>query len=150
VTSNNPFDDILRKDPRFPVAAYVFVMDALGYTVHRIGKRRHVSGRELLGGIRDYALDSYGPLARHVFDAWGIRRTVDFGRIVFNLVDNGVLSKTDDDQLEDFADVAGFFESLAGPDRVELDANGHVRRRLPGLEPGGGLGATFLIDGGLN
>jgi uncharacterized repeat protein (TIGR04138 family) len=151
VTGTNPFDEILRKDPRFPMAAYLFVMEALGYTVRQIGERRHVSGRELLGGIRDFALDAWGPLARHVFHTWGIRETADFGAIVFNLVENGVLSKTEDDKLEDFANVAGFFESLRASELPELDRNGHVLRRLPDLQPGGSdLGTTFLIDGGLN
>jgi len=47
-------------------------------------------------------------LARTVLSRWNVRRTVDFGRIVFALVDNGYMQKTEDDTLEDFRDVFDF------------------------------------------
>lgn len=97
-------DAILAKDQRFHREAYAFVMAALEHTIQRLGERRHVSGPELLDGVRDLARDRFGMMAMAVFNAWGIRRTEDFGRVVFNLVEAGVLSKRDEDSVEDFRD----------------------------------------------
>ena len=101
-------------DGRYARAAYLFVYDALQHTVEKLGKvsmpkeQRHVSGRDLLFGLSEYALDQFGPLTRTVFDHWGIRETRDFGEIVFLLVDNGLMSKTEDDSIDDFVDVFDF------------------------------------------
>ena len=75
-------------------------------------EQRHVSGRDLIYGISEYALNQFGPLTRTVFDHWGIRETRDFGEIVFNLVNDNPTSKTDDDRIEDFTDVFDFDEEL--------------------------------------
>jgi len=66
------------------------------------GPERHVSGQELLDGIRKYALQEYGPLSRTVLAQWGITTTDDFGQMVFNLVQKGILGKTEQDKIEDF------------------------------------------------
>jgi uncharacterized repeat protein (TIGR04138 family) len=103
--------------------AYAFVRQALDYTVKelkkkqpgRSGKSAHVSGPELLGGIRAYALDQYGPLAKTVLNSWGVTRCADFGDIVFNLIDYQVFSKTDTDRREDFADVYDFDDAFVKP-----------------------------------
>ena len=76
---------------------------------------RHVSGRQLCLGLRDYAIRRYGLLAKTVLNHWGVTRTEDFGRIVFALVEAGLLRKTDDDTLEDFQGVFDFEEEFAGP-----------------------------------
>ena len=39
---------------------------------------------------------------------WGIEQTRDFGEIVFNLVAADLMSKTEQDQIEDFIDVYQF------------------------------------------
>ena len=96
-------EKIVDRDPRYRPEAYSFVMLALGFTVSRLESPRHVTGQELLLGIRDYALDQFGPMAKTVFDHWGIRQTQDFGHVVFNMVDDGLLGRTDSDRLEDFA-----------------------------------------------
>ncbi|MFW6158672.1 MAG: Minf_1886 family protein [Planctomycetota bacterium] len=128
-------EELLKKDHRYQRAAYGFVMDSLAYTVRRAGERRHVTGRELLFGIRDFALDCWGPMARHVLNAWGVHATDDFGEIVFNLVDIGLMSKTDEDRKDEFRDVYGFVEAFDQASLPELDEHGHVRRRLPGFTP---------------
>ena len=79
------------------------------------GPGRHVSGTELLEGIRRFALAEFGPLAMTVLNHWGISKTVDFGHLVFNLVEKGVLGKTSDDKLEDFADGYEFEHAFRGP-----------------------------------
>lgn len=109
---------LAERDGRYSRAAYLFIYDALQHTVEKLGKasmpreQRHVSGRDLIYGISEYALNRFGPLTRTVFDHWGIRETRDFGEIVFNLVNDNLMSKTDDDHIEDFTDVFDFDEEL--------------------------------------
>ncbi len=100
-------DLVLKDDARYGKGAYFFVRKALDYTVKDLEgdeqrTLKHVSGQELLEGIRKYALDQYGPLTLTVFTDWNIKKCSDFGDIVFNLVDFGVLGKTEQDQREDF------------------------------------------------
>jgi uncharacterized repeat protein (TIGR04138 family) len=90
------------KDPRYRVEAHLLVCDAVQFTVGRLPERRHVSGRELCEGLVDLALERYGYLAGLVLGRWGIRETDDVGEIVFNLIEVGLLSKTDEDTKEDF------------------------------------------------
>ena len=107
------FEERLRRlrgrDPRYPAIAYAFVLEALEHTIRATGREkskgelRHVSGRELLEGIRGFARKEFGPLARSVLDVWNIRRTEDFGEIVFNLVEEKLLSRREEDSKEDFA-----------------------------------------------
>src|SRR5437899_10705012 len=103
---------ILKKDPRYPRAAYDFVTEALQHVIQKIGKQSHVTARELLLGLRDYAREEFGPLARTVFESWGVHRTEDFGHIVFNLVEAGEMGKTDEDRIDDFDAVYRFEEAF--------------------------------------
>jgi len=101
--------DLLRaKDPRYSRDAYLCVREALDHTQKGLaktsrGRIRHVTGQELLAGIRDYALEQFGPMAMFVLEEWGIRACEDFGEIVFNMVEIGLLAKTDKDSRADFA-----------------------------------------------
>ncbi len=111
---------ICQKDARYHPDAYFFLVEALDVTVKDIRKNqpdhgRHVSGRELLEGIRRYALDEFGPLTHTVFAEWGVRATLDFGEIVFNLVEAGRLGKTENDSRDDFRDVFDFDEAFLRP-----------------------------------
>lgn len=99
---------ILAEDPRYPEQAYHFVLDALNAVISRLPDPRHVTGRELCYGCRDMAVEEYGPLARTVIEHWNIKKTEDFGVIVFNLVEKGLLAKTETDSREDFVDVFDF------------------------------------------
>lgn len=104
---------IREKDPRFPLEAYQFLYEALDHAIARIGARRHVSGRELLDHLRDLALQRFGPLSRMVFLCWNVRRTEDFGDMVFNLVDAGLMSKTETDSKDDFKNGFDFEEAFS-------------------------------------
>jgi uncharacterized repeat protein (TIGR04138 family) len=114
---------ICKEDPRFDRKAYEFVRLGLDHTVKELRKRdaartersRHVTGQELLEGLRAYALDQFGPLAKTVLNAWGVTRCRDFGDIVFNLIEYNVFSKTENDRREDFADVFDFDEAFVKP-----------------------------------
>lgn len=106
------------KDPRYPAIAYAFVFEALEFTIRTTGRNdskgeaRHVSGRELLEGIRAFAREEFGPLARAVLGSWNVRRTEDFGEIVFNLVEEKLLSRRDQDSKADFAGGYDFAEAF--------------------------------------
>ena len=89
----------------YGVEAFQFVLGALEHTQQMFPVRRHVTGRELLDGILAHGKEEFGPMALSVFEHWGIHTTEDFGRIVFKMVEAGVLSKTDQDSLSDFKDV---------------------------------------------
>ena len=114
---------ICKEDPRFDRKAYDFVRLGLDHAVKELRKKdasraersRHVTGPELLDGLRVYALDQYGPLTKTVLNAWGVRRCRDFGDIVFNLIEYNVFSKTENDRREDFSDIYDFDEAFVKP-----------------------------------
>ncbi|MBU1087386.1 MAG: hypothetical protein KKD05_07695 [Candidatus Omnitrophica bacterium] len=99
---------ICEHDKRYKLDAYPFILGALNFTMQRLKRKGHVSGKELSEGIRDYALCEYGRMARTVLEHWGVKVTEDFGNIVFNMVDAGVLGKTEDDNIEDFKNIFDF------------------------------------------
>ena len=113
------FDDgvkaILEQDKRYAREAYDFVREALEYTRIWMDRRGHVTGQELLEGIRKYALDQFGPMAKTVLNLWGIKSCEDFGIIVFNLVERKVLAKTSEDCLDDFRSGYDFDEAFKKP-----------------------------------
>lgn len=106
---------ILKRDPRYSIEAYAFVRAGLDFTVRRLEKPRHVSGQELLDGIREFALEEFGPMTQTVLNGWGILRTEDIGEIVFNMVESGLLGKTEKDDRADFANGYDFDEAFRKP-----------------------------------
>ncbi|MBN1403391.1 MAG: hypothetical protein JW942_02845 [Opitutales bacterium] len=112
---------IARNDTRYDTGAYEFMRAALDYTFAEINKQNperegpHISGQELLAGIRDYALAQFGPMAMPLFRQWGIHEGRDFGNIVFNLVEYGVFGKTETDSIEDFDNVYDFEDVFVKP-----------------------------------
>ena len=114
--------ELVREDPRYPEQAYFFIREALDHAIKMHAKPldgpgRHVSGTELLEGIREFGLSEYGAMCRTVLRSWGIHETVDFGHLVFNLVGKNVLGKTDDDRLEDFENGYDFEDAFSAPFR---------------------------------
>jgi uncharacterized repeat protein (TIGR04138 family) len=101
-------EEIYAKDSRYKADSYEFVMQALHFTQARLKKETHVTGKELLEGIRDFAIEQYGPMAKTVLKHWGITKTEDFGNIVFNMINEKILSKTEKDCIGDFKDVYDF------------------------------------------
>ncbi|NDV61191.1 hypothetical protein G0Q06_01865 [Puniceicoccales bacterium CK1056] len=112
---------IQKDDTRYASGAYTFMRQALDFTLARIREEeketqhRHVTGQELCHGIRDYAIEQYGPMAMTLLEHWGIHRTEDFGQIVFNLVEFGIFGKTETDCLEDFNHVYDFKTAFVEP-----------------------------------
>lgn len=111
-----PIDDIIRelvkKDPRYNREAYEFVSSGLAYAVQKTGAGRHVSGKQLCEGLRRFAIEQFGMLARTVLASMGIRRTEDFGEIVFNLINVGLFGKTESDSRNDFVAVYDFDQAF--------------------------------------
>jgi uncharacterized repeat protein (TIGR04138 family) len=114
-------DQIAAKDSRYHKEAYHFVREALDYTQGMLKKGgkgesrpaatgeevleggvRHVSGQQLLEGIRAYALEQFGPMTFAVLAEWGVHRCEDFGELVFTMVESNLLAKTKKDSREDF------------------------------------------------
>jgi len=120
---------IVRRDSRYAYEAYEFVFTALEYTQKALGRApgeeaaaaHHVSGPELLHGIRDFARREFGLMARAVFRRWGINRTDDFGEIIFNLIEANLMSKTPEDNRRDFHGVYDLDEELANGYHIRLD-----------------------------
>ncbi len=123
---------IVRDDPRYDEQAYLFIREALDYTIQKLekpteGPGRHVSGAELLNGIRDYAIQEFGPMAMRVLAHWGIHSCEDFGEMVFNLVDKGILGKTENDTRQDFEGGYDFQEAFRSPFRSTASRSSQPR-----------------------
>lgn len=105
--------EVVKKDPRYSPQAYQFVFEALDYTTNMLGKKqhkttdqdRHVTGKQLMEGIRQYALKQFGFMALTIFEQWGIKQDADFGNIVFNLVESCLMGKTETDSRDDFKNI---------------------------------------------
>ncbi|HZN98899.1 MAG TPA: Minf_1886 family protein [Gemmatimonadales bacterium] len=93
--------------------AYLFLLATIEFLQTRLEVRRHVTGAELAWACRDFAQQQFGLLAPVVLGHWGINRTEDFGRIVYTLVEAGLLvtqpgdSESDFEGVYQFADVFG-------------------------------------------
>ena len=129
-------DSIVASDPRYQRDAYVFLRDALDFTTKQQKKVRgatvrHVTGPELLGGVRQYALREFGPMVMTVFDSWGIHSCEDIGNMVFNLIDAGIFGKTEEDSIEDFKNVYDFDEAFVKPFAPEKPAIAKPPVELP-------------------
>jgi len=113
-------EQICEKDLRFSSDAYHFVQEGLNHTLKSLKRggqhaHRHVSGQELLHGLREFALKEYGPMSKAVLNEWGIKTTDDIGQIVFNLVSASVLGKNDTDSPSDFKNVFTFDDAFVKP-----------------------------------
>ena len=101
-------EELTEKNPQYHEDAYQFVMEALHFTQKKFKSVAHVSGEEMVNGMRELLMKKYGPMARSVLTYWGIKTTEDFGRVVFNLVERKILSKTEKDNIESFQNAYDF------------------------------------------
>ena len=120
----HPFVQLLERDSRYKLEAYQFVRDALQYAQEelRMGQQQppsddpqadaHLTGQQLCEAIRLLAVDQFGLMARIVLNNWGVHSTSDFGEIVYNLIDIGLMKKSASDRREDFNDVFDFVEAF--------------------------------------
>lgn len=107
--TDDPLRQVWKRDGRYAFEAYQFLFESLDQAVKVAGldqdtsKPRHVSGQELLEGMRIVALRLFGPLAAQVWRTWGVKSTLDWGRIVFSLVEAELLNRQETDSIDDFA-----------------------------------------------
>lgn len=111
---------IVRRDSRFDPQAYLFLKDALDFTLKRAsegndGKPRHVSGRELLVGFRDLALQEFGPMATTLMAEWNLKSTRQVGEMVFHLIEEQMFGRQESDSIKDFENVYDFEQSFTQP-----------------------------------
>lgn len=114
---------IVKRDSRYTRDAYGLLKEALDFTQRKVQKKTpgkvrrisHVTGQELLEGVRQYSLREFGPMTITVLDEWGIRNCRDIGEIVFNMVENRLLAKTDTDSRDDFEPGYDFYEAFRKP-----------------------------------
>jgi len=115
---SDPLRKLAMSDGRYAPEAFQFLFESLDHAVHRTGRggeegtARHVSGQELLEGMRYYALRLFGPLAAQVWRSWGVHSTLDWGQIVFLLVDSKLLNRQESDSIDDFRDGFDFDEAF--------------------------------------
>ncbi|MBI5723163.1 MAG: hypothetical protein HZA50_04335 [Planctomycetes bacterium] len=119
-------EQIIRADGRYPLDAFAFLHEALAKTSKSVhGEQdetanRHVSGQQLCCGLRDLALERWGPLAKTVLARWNIRGSIDFGNMVYLLIKHNMMRKTDEDSLEDFRNVFDFEDAFKFVAQFEL------------------------------
>lgn len=113
-------ESILKREKRYDPLAYLFLKEALDFTLKRAadangGEPRHVTGSELCHGFRDLAVQEFGPMAGTLMIEWGLRESSDIGEMVFHLIDEQMFGKQDSDTKEDFAGAYDFDEAFVKP-----------------------------------
>uniref|UniRef100_A0A7V3ZU40 Uncharacterized protein n=1 Tax=candidate division WOR-3 bacterium TaxID=2052148 RepID=A0A7V3ZU40_UNCW3 len=109
---NDKIDELVKKNPQYKKAAYLFILDALEYTKRKLRVSSHISSKELLLGFKELAQKEFGIMAKTVLEYWGIKSTDDVGEIVFNLCEAKILSKRENDKKEDFHNFFDFEEEF--------------------------------------
>jgi uncharacterized repeat protein (TIGR04138 family) len=133
-------ESVVANDTRYQRDGYIFLRDALDFTTKQQKKVkgvsvRHVTGPELLDGVRRYALKEFGPMVMTVFDSWGIHSCEDIGHMVFNLIAAGVFGKTEEDSIKDFKSVYDFEEAFVKPFAPSKPETAKPPAQLPASKP---------------
>jgi len=133
-TSHVKIADVLRRDSRYAYPAYLFIFEGLEFTQERFDREdeseeRHVTGPEMIIGVCELAQREFGLLARTVFRLWGIQTTDDVGEIVFNLIEAGLLSKTESDDRCDFHDVVDLDKALTDDYEISMAETPWAKQR---------------------
>lgn len=124
--NDDPLRQIWKQDGRYAFEAYQFLFESLDQAVHITGRedeetpKRHVSGQELLEGMRQHAMRLFGPLAGRVWQTWGVKSTMDWGRIVFSLVEAELLNRQETDSIDDFKDGYDYQQAFVDSYEPEL------------------------------
>jgi len=117
---NEALDAILETHPGYDREAYLFLRDALEFSVEKLKKSkgegsRHVNASQLLEGVREHALQQFGPMVPTVFEFWGVHSCEDIGHMVYHLIEAGIFGKTQEDTLEDFRQGYDFHAAFVQP-----------------------------------
>ncbi len=118
--------DVVEETGLYPVEAFDFVQRGLSYTVSSLhgsesgkGEQLHVNGQQLCEGLREFAIAQWGYLAGTVLRRWNLASTMDFGRIVFALVEGGLMQATEEDSIEDFRNIYDFKTAFEANYKIE-------------------------------
>ncbi len=117
---NEALDAILETHPGYDREAYLFLRDALEFSVEKLKKSkgegsRHVNASQLLDGVREHALQEFGPMVPTVFEFWGVHSCGDIGHMVYHLIEAGIFGKTEEDTLDDFRQGYDFHSAFVQP-----------------------------------
>jgi uncharacterized repeat protein (TIGR04138 family) len=129
MTNQDPIDLVRKeiigrgRDTRYALEAYGFVIRGLEFCRASAGERRHVSGQELSRSLCQFASKQFGPMALDALEKWGIYATEDFGNIVYNLIDAGLLRRQESDSLSDFKKVLDLKSYFKKQDPYQIDGN---------------------------
>ncbi len=132
---------LANSDKRYSVEAYLFVREALAWAadnqavesdseISSGGKSpksrcRHVTGQQLCEGIREFAQNQYGYMSKLVLNSWGLYCTADFGNVVYNMIDVGIMRKSTEDRRSHFKDVYDFEDVFELQFRMNTGATAH-------------------------
>jgi uncharacterized repeat protein (TIGR04138 family) len=119
-------EQVIREDGRYPPEAFGFLHEGLARAVRNTygneapEGQHHVSGRQLCEALRDLAIEKWGLLAPTVLGRWNVNATIDFGNMVYLLIEHGFMRKTDEDSIDDFRDVYDFADAFDVGDGFDL------------------------------
>ena len=127
----HPIFQLLQTDLRYQLHAYQFVRDSLAYAQEVMPNDKsesksetenepHLTGQQLCEAIRLFAIDQFGYMSKTVLNNWGIKGTGDFGEIVYNLIDIGMMKKSETDEREHFADVYSFEKAFVEDFQIDV------------------------------
>ena len=85
--------------------------------------KRHVSGAELCEALRELAIRRWGLMAKTVLNSWHIQSTLDFGKIVYAMIENQMMQKTNEDSLGDFREIFDFAEAFSPQNCLRVKLN---------------------------
>jgi len=120
---NAAVETIIQRDSTYDKEAYLFLRESLEHTVQttradELIEHRHVSAKELLDGLRDFAIKEFGPMSLAVLEAWGVTCGKDVGKIVYNLIEEGVFGRSEYDHPKDFENWQDFELAFQKPFRA--------------------------------
>ncbi|RKY23942.1 MAG: hypothetical protein DRP83_08380 [Planctomycetota bacterium] len=106
-------EKVIMDDGRYRLEAFNFLHEGLARAVKDVhgakagqGDRdNHISGQKLCESLRDLARERYGLMAPVILRHWGVQGSIDFGQMVYLLIEHGFMRRTEEDSLEDFRDV---------------------------------------------
>jgi len=120
-------EEVILEDGRYPLEAFSLLHDGLARAVQAAhGEeppaegQRHVTGRQLCEALRELAVERWGMLAKVVLGKWNLHETIDFGNMVYLLVEHNFMRKTEEDSLDDFRDIFDFDQAFDGYQAFEM------------------------------
>ena len=118
---HDALQSILAEHPEYSPDAYRFLYLATNPTAGAVHDTlearppRHLSAREYHAAVCNLALKEFGPMARSVFNFWGLKTTQDIANATYYLIDAGIFSKQRHETKEDFLPLPDLGKTLEKP-----------------------------------